>query len=115
MATVANKRKYYRSDCLVPVDGKKDDFFSDIRTIDFSKRGLGFLSKKAIPIGKTISIELDLNEYEPPVLVIGKIVWCRYDETDKKFRVGVEFVDILRGSKSRLDQYFKKQSVKRWV
>jgi c-di-GMP-binding flagellar brake protein YcgR len=115
MATVANKRKHYRSSCLVPVDGKKDDVFSGVRTIDFSKRGLGFLSRKAIPVGKTISIELDLSEYEPPVIVIGKIMWCRHDEAEKQFRVGVEFIDILRGSKSRLDQYFKKQSVKRWV
>lgn len=107
-----NKRKYFRSGCQVPVEGKSGDVFDRLQTVDFSKRGLGLLSVSEVPVGKIMAIELNLNEYEDPVLVVGKITWCRFDAGDDKFRVGVEFIDVLRGSKGHLDQYFKMHNLK---
>lgn len=115
MTKVSNKRQFYRSDCIVPVDGKSDAIFSQIQTTDFSKRGLGCISSKEVPTGTKITVELDLAEYEEPILVIGEVMWCRPDEETGQYRIGMKFVDILRGSKARLDQYFRKHSVKRWV
>ena len=103
-----NKRKDARIACLVPVVGKKDGIFGQTRTIDISKRGLGFISKRKVPINKKIAIELDLSTDEEPVLVIGQVKWvCPFSKTDH-YRIGVYFKDVLKESKPRLDKYFDK-------
>lgn len=107
MNTAANKRKNKREQCLVPVDGKEDGPFASTQTIDISKEGIGFISKKKIAKNKQIAIELELDEEGDPVFVIGKVKWVRAIPDSESFRVGLHFDDILRGSKSRLYKYFK--------
>ena len=114
MAKVINKRRYSRSDCEVPVDGQAGSEFDCVQTLDISKRGLGFLSQADIPIGKRISIELNLAEFEDPVFVVGEVKWSQPDNGGH-FHIGIQFVDILHGSKGRLDKHFKRQGVRRWL
>lgn len=102
-----NKRRAPRQDCLVPVDGKQGSVFSGIQTVDFSKGGLGLISSKKIPVNKEIAVELDLNADEEPVLAIGRVQWVRKVRGEDFYRLGMIFKDVLRGSKSRLEQYFK--------
>lgn len=103
-----NQRKSPRQDCLVPVDGKEGSVFSEVQTVDLSKGGIGFISSKKIPVNKEIAIQLDLDADDEPVLAIGKVQWVRKIEGEDSYRVGMIFKDVLRGSKSRLQQYFKK-------
>ncbi len=102
-----NKRKIPRQGCRVPVEGKKDSLFESLETVDISKNGLGFISTHRIPVNKKIPIEINLSEDEDPVLVVGKVEWNRVIKGTDNYRIGVSFDSIMRGSKSRLLQYFK--------
>ena len=102
-----NKRKNARYDCLVPVEGKEGGPFEDTKTVDFSKSGLGFISHRKIPLNKEIAIQLDLSQEGAPALVIGRVRWINRIEHSENYRVGISFENILSGSKSCLDHYFR--------
>ena len=102
-----NKRKSQRVSCLVPVEGQEGGVFDLSRTIDISSNGIGFVSSKRIPLNKKITIELDLNEADTPVLVTGKVSWVRPILKDRAYRIGLAFTDFKTGSKSRLSKFFK--------
>ena len=108
MSKKSNKRKARRKICSVPVDGKKGTLFENIATIDISRSGLGFVTNKRIPLNKEIPIQLDLEQEQEPVLVIGKVRWVQAISHTKNYRVGVSFKKVEDKSKSRLVQYFKK-------
>ena len=103
-----NKRRNERFNCIVPVESKEGSIFDKTKTIDISKGGLGFISQNVIPLNQEVAIEIDLTEDGEPVFVIGKVQWVRPIANSEKFRIGVSFDKILKGSKSRLDKYFKK-------
>ena len=104
---MSNHRKNEREVCIVPVDGKKGSVFDRTRVIDFSKGGLGFVSRHRIPVNKEVPIEIEITAEGKPVFVIGKIQWVRRIMNSKSYRIGVSFKDVLQGSKSRLNGYFK--------
>ncbi len=103
-----NKRKYRRFPCFVPVNGKAGSPFDTSATVDFSKYGFGFISQERIPLNKEITIEIDLGVEEDPIFVTGTVKWVRKEHD--KFRVGIFFKNVLKGSKSRLDKFFTKIS-----
>ena len=106
-----NQRKNERYPCLVPIEGKNGSVFDQTRTTDFSKRGLGFVSSHRIPVNKEIPIEIELTVDGQTVFVMGRVQWVRRIHNSKNYRIGVTFKDVMKGSKSRLDQYFKAQKV----
>lgn len=101
-----NKRRSARVSCLVPVDGQEGGTFDNLRTVDISKTGIGFVSQKKIPLNKKIAIELDLNEDES-VFVIGRVKYVRPIAQTQNYRIGLSFTDVRNGNKSRLSEYFK--------
>ena len=111
MAGSTNKRKNERFSCLVPVIGKEGSTFDHTKTVDFSKGGIGFISQNEVPIDKEIAIELDLDEKEEPVFVIGKVKWVHPVLNSHMFRIGVYFENILKGSRTHLSKYFKERLV----
>ena len=102
-----NKRKNLRFDCLVPVEGKAGGPFDHTKTVDFSKGGLGFVSRQKVPLNREIAIEIDLSRQGEPAFVIGKVRWVDRIVNSDDFRIGVSFENILQGSKSRLQEYFR--------
>jgi len=94
--------------CLVPVDGKEGGLFDVSKTVDISKTGIGFVSHKRIPLHKQIAIELDLDQEDAPVVVIGRVQWVRHIAESPNYRIGLTFCDVLHGSKSRLEKYLGK-------
>ena len=104
---MSNHRKNERKTCVVPVDGKKGSVFDCAQVIDFSKGGLGFVSRHRIPVNKEVPIEIEITAEGNPVFVIGKIQWVHRIMNSKSYRIGVSFKDVLQGSKSRLSGYFK--------
>ena len=105
MPSTSNKRKSKRFNCFVPIEGKTGSNFDSSQTVDISKGGIGFLSRKQIPLNKKIAIEIALAPDGESLLVIGKVTWVR--PVDGSFRIGVRFSDVIDGSRSRLDKYFR--------
>ena len=104
---MSNQRKSERYACLVPIDGKDGSVFDQTQAVDFCKRGLGFVSRHRIPVSKEIPIEIELTVDGNPVFVLGRVQWVRRILNSKNYRIGILFKDIMKGSKSRLNQYFK--------
>jgi len=105
---MSNQRKSNRYACLVPIDGKDGSVFDQTQTVDFSKKGLGFVSRHRIPVSKEIPIEIELTVDGNSVFVVGRIQWVHRILNSKNYRIGISFKDVMKGSKSRLNQYFKK-------
>ncbi len=106
---MSNQRRAKRYTCLVPVDGKKGTLFGQTLTFDISKGGMGLLSQQKIPLNKKIAVALDLFEHEEPVLVIGKVRWINpLTDESGHYRIGMSFDEVLGGTKSRIEQYFRK-------
>ncbi|MCA9405124.1 MAG: PilZ domain-containing protein [Candidatus Omnitrophica bacterium] len=114
MTTKSNRRKSRRQQCAVPVDGNDQTNFGQMQTFDISKGGIGFISHQKIPLNQEIAVELDLKEGEDPVLAIGKVVWVEKIPDSANYRIGLTFEDLRRGSKSRLNEYFRKKSAARY-
>ncbi len=103
-----NQRKSNRQSCEVPVEGQQGGLFDKVQTIDISPGGLGFVSDKEIPVNQKIVVELLLPDQEESALATVKVKWSRPIANSDKFRVGLSFDDVFRGSKSRLKEYFSK-------
>lgn len=101
------QRKNMRKLCVVPVDDAVDGVFAQSLATDISRGGLGFFSRQEIPLNKEIIVELDLTLDGAPVFVVGKVQWVRSLPDDQEgYRIGMSFVQILQGSKTRLNKYF---------
>lgn len=107
MSKGLNKRKSKRLSCAVPLEGQEGGVFGETNVIDISKGGLGFISSHRIPVNKKIPIQLDLNENDMPVLVIGRVKWAQPINGSSQYRIGVTFVEVMHGSKTRLEKYFR--------
>jgi hypothetical protein len=103
MEKTANKRKFARFDCYVPVDGKEGAAFSSTKTVDISRDGIGFLSNHAIPLNERVAIELVLKPDTEPVLVIGEVKWVRKISDTDQYRIGLTFADVIDGSRDDID------------
>ena len=106
-----NKRKNKRVACQVPVEGKENTHFARLTTVDVSKQGLGLITEDEINVNEKIAIQLDFNQ-EDPVFVIAKVKWITQIKPSHKYRVGMSFENVFRGSKTRLKKFFTGKLVK---
>ena len=108
------RRKNERLFCKVPVDAQAGGNFSDIRTVDFSKGGLGFISKKPVPLKEHIAVAVELNPQNEVALLLGQVQWVSQNPQTRAYHVGMQFVqELASGSRLDLERYFKKNAVKR--
>ncbi|MCR5609354.1 MAG: PilZ domain-containing protein [Lachnospiraceae bacterium] len=79
-----------------------DDVNADIKVIDISKSGLGFVSKAKLPVGQYFNstIGLGSNDYFRAVV---KIV--RESDEDNAIRYGAEFVGLAPFLQKKVDDY----------
>ena len=103
----SNKRETKRFDCAVPVDGSKEGIFSDLKTVNFSKEGVGIISKKRLPLDYEVKIEIDLGEMDDSTFVTGVVKWVE-PMPDGNYRIGLYFKDKVVDTKTRIDSYFSK-------
>ena len=101
---MANKRERRRNErqlCSVPVEGQRGSAFARVQTVDISRQGIGFLSKKKIPLNKKIAVELDLAAHADPVVVMGQVKWVSRIAQSSYYRIGMLLTDHLTaGSKT---------------
>ena len=107
-AAAKNKRTEPRRDCYVPVEGKPGSTFDQTQTVDISRNGIGFVSPHPHQINEKVAIEIQLKPDTEPVLVLGVVKWVRKLSDSDQYRVGLNFEEVLSGSKTRLRGYFRK-------
>ena len=107
MKTPSNKRTENRQGCTVPVEGKDGAAFSNTKTIDISRHGIGFVSSHPHEINEKVAIEIQLKPNTEPVLVLGVVKWVRKISDSSQYRIGLNFQEVLSGSQARLDKYLR--------
>ena len=107
MKTPSNKRTESRQECAVPVEGKDGSVFSDTKTIDISRHGIGFVSAHPHQINEKVAIEIQLKPNTEPVLVLGVVKWVQKISDSDQYRIGLNFQEVLSGSQTRLDKYLR--------
>lgn len=103
-----NQRRTPRLACAVPVDSGAENVFAGTQTVDVCRGGIGFISDHEIPLEREIMVELDLDKNGEPVFAVGRVKWVKQISENGQYRVGMSFVDIIKGSKSRLQKYFRR-------
>ena len=102
------RRKDQRALCLVPIESKPGTLFEGIKTVDISLGGMGFVSKKKLPLHQKMAIEIELTPQERPILVLGKVRWLTPFSQARLYRIGLQFEGVLQyPSRLRLNKYMK--------
>lgn len=85
MSDVAEKRRAQRLVQAAHVAGQ------EMAVRDISATGVGLLSRKAVAVGETVEIVLNLGH---PVRCMGTVVWSRPTSNARAFQLGVHFLDL---------------------
>ena len=99
------KRRTIRRECFVPVESKEGTIFENSQTVDISPSGIGFITPQNVTLQKRIPVAIAFNPESDPIIVIGQVKWVRYIPAENYYRVGINFKDVLMGSKSDLKQF----------
>ena len=111
MTSKHDRRRSERQTCVVPVEGKQGSAFAQTQTVDISKTGIGFISKKRIPLDKKIAVELDLATQDESALVMAQVKWVSRVPKSPYYRVGMLLTeDLSLGSKTQLKDYLSKHT-----
>ncbi len=92
----------------MPVEGKEGSIFDETCTVDISRHGIGFISPRPHVINEKVAVEIQLKPNTEPILVLGVVKWVRKLIDSDQYRIGMNFEQILSGSQTRLNQYFRK-------
>lgn len=93
MADVAEKRRAARLVQSAQVAGQ------EMAVRDISATGVGLVSRKAVAVGETVEIVLNLGH---PVRCRGTVVWSRPTSNARAFQLGVHFLDLDKQLQSDL-------------
>lgn len=102
-----NQRGDKRWDCVVPVDSGHNTDFDGAQSIDFSRRGMGFVTKTPVAVNREIAVALELDEARTPVIAKGRVMWVQSIPGTNQYRVGLSFEKTLDDGQNRLNEYFE--------
>ena len=109
MTATKNKRTESRHGCFVPVEGKQGSTFDATQTVDISRNGIGFVSSYPHEINEKVAIEIQLKPDTEPILVLGVVKWVRKLSDSDQYRIGMNFKEVLSGSRTRLEKHFREE------
>ena len=109
MKSPQDKRRFKRYHCTVPIEGKVNSSFDQTQTVDISRDGIGFISSRIIPLNKKVVVEIALTPDSDPILVLGIVKWVRKISDVEQYRIGMTFLEVLSGSKSRLSKFLRNE------
>jgi c-di-GMP-binding flagellar brake protein YcgR len=112
MANAIEQRTEARYSCTVPIEGKQGSGFDQTKTLDISRQGIGVLSSQQIQVNQKIALEVVLKPDTDTITVLGVVKWVRKLEGMEQYRAGLEFLEIISGSSTRLDEYFASKRLK---
>ena len=115
MATtpIQDKRREARLAASLPVSFRlKDSSGVPKRSLikDLSSRGLRLITNNLIPKHSSILLELELKELPHILNMAGRIAWIRNLGLTERYHIGVEFQDINKETKHKLEEYLQLQS-----
>ena len=113
------RRKFARLNILVDVSYTKHATNEKRKlslTRNISRGGVCFVGYEKVQDNDTIDLNVYLPGSAEPVKAIGKVVWVREftigeNFQNKRYDVGVEFVEISDQNSGKIDQYMQEHSL----
>ncbi len=103
---MGEKRRYMRFNVLMEAVCRTSDALKKITVNNFSREGLGILSKESFRDGEDLDMELMIPGDNVPVLLKGEVVWMSGPASDDSVRKGgVRLKKINNDDRSRILEY----------
>lgn len=100
------KRKYMRFNVLMDAVVHAGGMLKKLKVNNFSKEGMGIISKDMLNKGDDIEIELTIPGDNVPVLLGGEIAWACDPITDNaQNKYGVKFKKVDNSDRGRILEY----------
>jgi hypothetical protein len=106
------KRKYLRLDTIMDAICRAGDALTQIKICNFSKEGVGILSREPFTKGDGCEIEMMIPGDNIPVIFEGEIAWTR--DTDfacDDHKGGVRFRKISNDDRSRVLEHIYQKHI----
>lgn len=106
------RRRYPRFELKVEAKYKpvsSEDVFKLGRTRNISAEGLCFESDEEFHKGSNVALEVDLKDNQPPVTLIGEVMWSEEVKVglkQKKHLNGVKLIDIDKSDEGRFLKFY---------
>ena len=84
---------------------------SDLELVaeDISATGARLSAPECLPLESHLLLRLDADSSEPPIQIVGKVVWAEPETDPQRCHLGIEFSDVSDGSGARLLQLVAQQ------
>ncbi|MGB2601292.1 MAG: PilZ domain-containing protein [Candidatus Omnitrophota bacterium] len=100
------KRRYMRFNVLLDAICRKNGNQKKLKVNNFSKEGVGILSKESFSEGENVEIELMIPGDNVPVLLQGEIAWSSDPIVDNiHHKSGMKFQKVSNEDRSRILEY----------
>ncbi|MBD3425953.1 MAG: hypothetical protein GF409_01825 [Candidatus Omnitrophica bacterium] len=100
------KRKYMRFNVLLDAICHRKGVQRKLKVNNFSKEGIGLLSKESFSPGEKVEIELMIPGDNVPVMLQGEIAWSGDPIADNVHRKsGMKFHKVCNGDRGRILEY----------
>ncbi|RKY41865.1 MAG: hypothetical protein DRP85_04615 [Candidatus Makaraimicrobium thalassicum] len=110
---MGEKRKYVRFDVLMDAICRIGSSFKKLKVNNFSKEGIGILSRELFSKGEDLKIEMMIPGDDVPVLFEGEIVWMNELASDSAdCQGGIKFKKISSGERGRILEYIYRNWIK---
>ncbi|MGE5280220.1 MAG: PilZ domain-containing protein [Deltaproteobacteria bacterium] len=102
-----DRRRWPRLRTYAPVKYRflKEDRFLCCITSDISEGGVGLLVDDPLPCGACLYFQLKLRNAPQPAYGIARVAWTSKDPFSKKYRAGLEFIEINSGSRTEIASF----------
>jgi len=104
------RRTYMRFNVLLDALCRTSGALKKLKVHNFSREGIGVLSKKIIPEGEDVELELAIPGDNIPVIVTGQIAWTNEKKADSdRCEGGIKLAEMDNVDRSRiLNHIYKK-------
>ena len=91
---------------------KRGDSSKKLKVNNFSKEGVGLLSREPLEEGQELEIEMTIPGDNVPVIFNGEVAWAASSTSDTAdYKGGVHFKNISNEDKSRILEYI----YRKWI
>lgn len=109
---MSEKRRYMRFNVIMDALLKRADSSKKLKVNNFSKEGVGLLSREPLEKGEELEIEMTIPGDNVPVIFNGEVAWSASPNSDTAdYKGGVQFKDISNEDKSRILEYI----YRKWI
>jgi len=105
VATVFEKRKYFRVNATKKLKITQDGFDLDALTLNISSGGFRLIMNDELDENKVYYGLLNLSNKDEPIKVKFKVLTVRFLATEKKYEVAAEFQDILETERKKITKF----------